>query len=322
MKALMYVEKEKLELQDVPKPEGECIVRVTGCCICGTDMKALMHGHPSFVPPSILGHEFCGVIDKAPACSGLVPGDPVVVAPYGECGVCESCAHGAEAFCTHKRKVSSGAFCEYVSVPADFIADGVIKLPAQDDAYTLVEPLSCVLLARERLRIREGSRVLIAGGGPMGTLFALTLLDEGIMTDVSEPNESRRKMLAELGVPVFAPEALDARNYDNIVVAVNIPSLVEQYVRAIRANGTVHVFAGLSKGTDLALDAAALHYRGVTVTGTSGFTLATFRAAFALIEKNPAHYRRLITLTTDLAGAAEAFRTLAAGEALKVLIRP
>ena len=192
MKALMYVGQQKLEQMDIPKPEGECIVRVTGCDICGTDMKALLHGHPNFVPPTILGHEFCGIVEKAPAGSGFAAGDPVVVAPYGECGQCEDCLRGAGELCTHKHRVSSGAFCEYVSVPEALLDGGMIKLPADDEAFTLVEPLACVLLGRSRLRIGEGSRVLIAGGGPMGTLFALTLLDEGVAVDVSEPNESRR----------------------------------------------------------------------------------------------------------------------------------
>ena len=77
----------------------------------------------------------------------------------------------------------------------------------------------------------------------------------------------------------------------------------------------------------------AIHYLGITdnglfdnfveaVTGTSGFSLPYFHRAFEIIAKNPAHYRRLITHRFDLAGAEEAFRILAAGEALKVLIRP
>ena len=66
MKALVYVGEKQLELQNIPEPEGEFLVRVLGCAICGTDLKTYLHGHPYFKPPTILGHEFYGVVDKAP----------------------------------------------------------------------------------------------------------------------------------------------------------------------------------------------------------------------------------------------------------------
>ena len=75
MKALVYVAEKQLEVRDVPEPEGEFLVRVLGCAICGTDLKTLLHGHPYFKPPTILGHEFYGVVDKAPAGCGYAPGD-------------------------------------------------------------------------------------------------------------------------------------------------------------------------------------------------------------------------------------------------------
>ena len=56
MKALMYVGTKQMEVQEIPKPEGDFLVRVLGCTICGTDLKTFLHGHPFFKPPTILGH--------------------------------------------------------------------------------------------------------------------------------------------------------------------------------------------------------------------------------------------------------------------------
>ena len=86
MRALMYVDEKKMELQELPMPEGEVILRVLGCTVCGTDLKTFLHGHPYFKPPTILGHEFYGRVEKAPADSSFAPGDYVVAAPYGACG--------------------------------------------------------------------------------------------------------------------------------------------------------------------------------------------------------------------------------------------
>ena len=56
MKALMYTAIGKMEMQEVKKPEEGTIIQVKGCGICGTDLKTFLHGHPYFIPPTILGH--------------------------------------------------------------------------------------------------------------------------------------------------------------------------------------------------------------------------------------------------------------------------
>ena len=322
MKALIYQGERKLAVQSIPAPQGAFIVRVSGCDICGTDLKTYLHGHPNFTPPCILGHEFVGTVERTPAGTGFAPGDPVVVAPYGECGECDLCLRGAGELCRYKYHVSSGAFCELVEVPLEFVEKGVIKLDAPDDAFTLVEPLSCVLTAMDKMRITKASNVLIAGGGPMGMLFALMVSSQGVRVTISEPNETRRAQVNALGVTAILPENVVASEYDNIVVAVNLPRLVEEYVKSVGDNGTVHVFAGMPGGTTFTLDAHAIHYRGVTVTGSSGFNLPAFHRAYELIKADPAHFRKLITHRFPLEQATEAFETLAEGKAFKVLIQP
>ena len=66
MKALFYMGEKQLELKDAPAPTGEFVLRVTGCTLCGTDLKTWLKGHPMFTPPCILGHEFIGVVERAP----------------------------------------------------------------------------------------------------------------------------------------------------------------------------------------------------------------------------------------------------------------
>lgn len=322
MRALLYLGERNLEVREIPEPEGAFLVRILACDICGTDLKTWLHGHPNFRPPCILGHEFIGLVERAPEGSGFRPGDAVVVAPYGECGACEICRKGAGELCREKRHVSSGALCELVEVPSDLVRDAVIRLDSPDDAYTLVEPLACVLTAMDKLCITPQSRVLIAGGGPMGVLFALTLASQNVDVAVSEPADARREQVSAFGIRTLKPEDVNAGEYDNIVVAVNLPALVEEYVKGIGDNGTVHVFAGLPAHTALSLDAYAIHYRGVTVTGSSGFKLPAFHRAHEIIKADPAHFRRLITHRFDLSQASRAFETLAEGLAFKVLIRP
>ena len=322
MKALLYLGEKRLSVTDVPDPSGAFLVRVHGCTICGTDLKTYLHGHPKFVPPCILGHEFIGTVERAPEACGFVVGDPVVVAPYGECGTCELCMRGAGELCRNMHRISTGAFCELVEVPEDFIRSGVIKLDELNDAYTLVEPLACVLTAMNKIRFSDRSRVLIAGGGPMGTLFALMLKAKGMDVAVSEPDALRRERLRAFGVVAEEPGAIDASKFDVIIVAVNLPALAEQYVSTIADGGTVHVFAGMQKDVRLAVDAYSVHYRGVTLTGSSGFNLPMFRAAYDIIRGDKQRFLQLITHVFELNDAVEALETQSSGKAFKVLIRP
>ena len=63
-----------------------------------------------------------------------------------------------------------GAFAEYVRIQSDFAYD--IPDSVSDEAAALIEPLSVGLWACERARIRPGSRVPIAGAGPIGIIAA------------------------------------------------------------------------------------------------------------------------------------------------------
>lgn len=320
MKALVYTGEQQLQMQELSTPEGEFLVKVEGCAICGTDLKTYLHGHPYFQPPTILGHEFYGVVAKAPADSKYKVGDAVVVAPYGECGECSLCKKGAGELCKNKRYVETGSFCEYIAVPLNFVEDGVLPLATPDDAFALVEPLSCVLCGLEKMP--KVSNALIIGGGPMGTLFALTLMDRGIPVTVVEPNPHRRDCLAKWDIPVFDVGSVSYKDFDAIVVAVNKPALVEEAVLGISDCGTVLMFAGMPSGTTVQIDNKAIHYRSVTLTGCSGFALSHFREAYNIIRHNPNHYRRLITHRFPLEEGTKAFATLKEGNAFKVLLKP
>lgn len=323
MKALVYTGTEQMEYQDYPDPQGEFLVKVLGCAVCGTDLKTYLHGHPYFVPPTILGHEFYGQVAKAPAESGYVPGDYVVVAPYGECGVCETCRKGIPALCQNKSYTDPGAFSEMVSVPLDFVERGVIRLDGPDAVYALTEPLSCVLTGINQLEIRQEDRVLIIGGGPMGTLAAMTLDDRGVKVVVGELNPLRRAKLAEWGIESHTlEECYQEKPYDKIIVAVNIKKLVEEAVTKVADGGKVHVFAGLPSGTVLELPARDLHYRYVQVMGSSGFSIPAFHEAFERIRKNPERFRNLITHRFPLKDGQAAMQYLKKGEAFKILLEP
>lgn len=319
----MYTGIGQLEMQEVENPKDAYLVRVLGCGICGTDLKTFAVGHHFFKPPTILGHEFIGELVQVPNGSTFVVGENVVIAPYFECGSCTNCKTELPQMCTQKHYVSSGAFCEYVAVPADYQI-GMMRLPQGVDkqVFTLVEPLACVLNGIEHLNIKPWSRALVVGGGPMGILFALYFQDLGTHVTVVEPNPFRRQTIQNWGIDCVDPKESDYSKYDQIIICINQAPLVAHAVHQVANGGTVLIFSGLKKEETFEADAYAIHYREVSVTGCSGFALSHFQNAFAMIKAKPEHYAKLITHRLPLSQGLEAFNLLKAGMAFKIVLEP
>ncbi len=333
MKALVYTGIGQLEMQEVAQPEGDFLIKVAACGVCGTDLKTYLKGHHFFKPPTILGHEFYGHVAKVPKDSRYHVGDAVVVAPYYECGECSHCARDLGQLCPSKKYVPSGSFCEYISLPKGYEEKGVFAIPtkasknnsenlADEIVFTLVEPLACVLNGNEHLSLRKQSRVLVVGSGPMGTLFALYYQQKGIPVAMVEPNSERREAVIRWGIEAYGPGEADISAFDNIVIAVNKAELVAEYITKAADGATVLVFGGLKKEESLIVDSYAVHYREVTVTGSFGYSLRQFKAAFSLICENPTHYQRLITHRFPLELGRNAFELLKLGKAFKVALIP
>ncbi len=87
---------EQLDLGD-PGPD-DILVRVVGCGLCHTDVKALSGGMG--VPkPAVLGHEGAGIVERVGArVANIKPGDHVVLT-YDSCGACQACTGGNPAYC-------------------------------------------------------------------------------------------------------------------------------------------------------------------------------------------------------------------------------
>ncbi len=334
MNSLIYKELGVVEEGQSPEPTMPIWVRVEATGICGTDLKAVFKGHRYFVPPTVLGHEFYGQIEKAPEGFKYPKGTWVVVAPYFECGKCPLCKAGKGDLCTSKKYVEAGSFAEYVGIPEGY-EEGIFELPKEEDSaqegpahdpanydvYALAEPFACVLNGVKRLETIKGySNVLVVGGGPMGALFALYYSQIGIDVSVVEPSEERAEKLRSFGIKTIKQEDVQKGEYDNIVLAVNIGGLVKQYLPLVRNGGTLLVFAGLPKGEVLDVDAGILHYGEVSLKGCSGFALEDFKMAFEMIKANPARYRCLITHKFGFKDGQKAFNLLKEGKAFKILL--
>lgn len=322
MKALMYTGIGKLEIQDVPMPADDFIVKVSGCGVCGTDLKTYIQGHHFFKPPTILGHEFYGSVYKAPEGCGFSTGDIVVAAPYCECGRCGICLRSSGQLCHDRAFIPSGAFSEYVGVPLDYINKGIFRIETDDDVFTLVEPLACVINGAEHLKITRYSKVLVVGSGPMGALFALLFKSRGIPVAVVEPVGKRRELICSWGIECYEPGQADIETFDNIIIAVNKAELVNEYAMKVADGGTILVFSGLPRDVVLGIDSYAVHYREVAVVGSFGYSIKHFAVSLEMIKSHPAEFSKVITHRFPLEQGKSGFELLKKAEPLKLVLKP
>lgn len=318
MKALYYLGPEKLEIKQTEKPVGEVVIEVIGTGICGTDLKTYLKGHPMFKPPTILGHECYGKIVELSDCPGeLKLGDTVAIAPYVECGECDVCKRGTPELCKNKSYVESGCFAEYVAMSKEHARKALFKV-TDDPVQSLAEPLACVYNGFEKL-IHKPKKLLIVGGGPMGTLFALLGLSQGCDTYVVEKSNWRLEYLRKMGITSGSepPQGV----FDGVILAVNIPELVKEYIPLAADGGKVLLFSGYPKDAVVELDPYAIHYREVGIVGSFGFALEHFKRAVRTLCEMPELFSKLITHTFELEKAPEAFELLRRGKAMKILLR-
>ncbi len=124
MKAAVYEGKETICIREVPDPvvkEGEVLLKIEACCVCGSDRRTFRHGHEKIPPPRILGHEFCGTVVESRAPEGLDVnvGDRVVMYIVMPCGTCRPCKEGMVNICLTRKTMAyhfDGAYAEYMTV--------------------------------------------------------------------------------------------------------------------------------------------------------------------------------------------------------------
>lgn len=177
MKACVLHAVGDLRVDEVPTPmprEGEVLLRVGACGVCGSDIpRVFSKGTYRF--PTIIGHEFSGSITAVGG--GVDPamvGRRAAVFPLIPCFRCAACEAGAYAQCEdydYLGSRSDGGFAEYVRVPVW----NLVLLPAEVslEAAAMVEPAAVAAHALRRGKLELGDQVLIFGAGPIGLLVAM-----------------------------------------------------------------------------------------------------------------------------------------------------
>jgi L-iditol 2-dehydrogenase len=322
-------------VQDYPEPSqtNGFLLRIRASGICGTDIKALSGTRPGMQPPMVLGHELAGEVLRSDLAD-YPAGERVSVAPYAGCGTCRFCLSGREDQCRDKTFLSGGAFAEQVAVPALLAIKTAWKVPAdvKFQEAALAEPLACVVFSLRTCRWEPGWNILVVGGGFMGLLHVLLASAWGASKVlVTEPNPNRRALAQQLGAVTHDPAAdgdlaqwaavqTGGLGPHVVITAVGVPEVVESVISVARPGGVVHLFGGLPKDRQLSVSSYDIHYRSISLVGTSGFRTEDYRLAADMIAHRKVDLTPLISTHLPLEQAEEGFRQAKTGQAVKVLL--
>ncbi len=338
MRAVVFERPGEVVEREVPTPEarpGEVVVRVAACGVCGTDAH-IFRGEYMSEYPIVGGHELGGTIAAlGPGVTEWREGDRVAVDPNIFCGDCYFCKSNRANHCLNFSGVGvtrDGGFAEYVSAPARNLYRVPDELSLEDAA--LIEPVSCVVYALQRVGVLAGSSALVFGAGPMGQLLLQGLRRSGAasvtMVDrIASRLELARQIGAERVVLATGGEpprdqlrAIQPLGFDVVVDATGLPRVVEGLFEFARPNAKILFFGVCPKGETVAISPYDVFQNDWEIYGSFALRY-TFYPAIDLISSGAVQVRPIVSHTLPLGELPAYMRgDLRLERAGKILVKP
>jgi len=320
---------QSLEVREIDDPapgDGQVLVDVAACGICGTDLHMLRSG---ILPEgAILGHELAGtVVTVGPGVEGWSDGDRVCVYPFtpvdrADVALAMSSGLGLGT--------NDGGYAERIVCDVEMLW----RLPDDVDLEhgALVEPLAVGLHGIDISGARPEQPVCVLGCGPIGAMTLTGLLARGFADIVVvEANERRRGLAERLGAPhVTGPDgvheavlgALGGRAPEAVIECVGHVDAPGLAVELVAAEGTVALVGMLEEPVPVSQLNVML--KEAVLRGSFAYRPKDFDEAVALLAAGKVPVGELISSRRPLEDAADCFvelRRPGTGE-LKVLLVP
>lgn len=335
------------DLAEPVPAEGQVLVAVTACGICGSDLHFARHGatmselssrmeglrdpdgpdepwHRTDVGRDVfMGHEFAAEVleggpgTDAPAAGTLVTSLPALL--VGD--QVRSLAYSNDLPCGYSERMVLSA---PLALP---VPNG---LDARHAAMT--EPMAVGLHAVNRAELTPGEGAVVLGCGPVGLAVIVALRRRGVEVVVaSDPSPARRALATTMGAttvvdPAVADpwEAWRAEAGARPVVAfeaVGVPGILDEVLRVIPTQSRV-VVVGVCMQPDLVTPFYGIA-KELRLQFVLGYTPEEFGATLRSLAEGEIDVTPLVTGEVDLDGVAGAFADLADPEQhCKIVVVP
>jgi len=320
--------------KEIPQPkEGEALLRVLYCGICGADVASYTGNQPFTTYPRIPGHEFSAqIVEIGENDKGFQAGDIITCNPYFNCGECYAYRRGIVNACHDNQTMGvqrDGSFQEYITMPIDRLIDGK-GLSAKELA--LIEPFSISAHALSRAEIKPGDNLLIMGAGPIGLFALLKAKAMGAKVAIADLLESRLALAQKFGADLvinnktddFEEECAaftDGNGFDVCVEACGAPVTFLSCIEAA-AHGANIILIGNGKKETTFVHSILLK-KELNVFGSRNAFTKDFEELIDLVAAGNTDILSMISGVYEVDRAQEAFDSLAHndGSLAKLLIK-
>jgi len=337
-----------IEVEEMPTPEpadGEVLLKIEACALCGTDQRVLSGEKHVDVP--IVGHEITARVHRlGRGVRGVEEGDRIIVQTVIGCGHCPMCRIHRENLCENTFKAIgyqfNGGFAEYMIMPKPGVDQGCLipvpeDLPA--DVGTLIEPLSCCVNGMNYIPMEDMEHVVVFGGGIIGVLNSLVAKARGVpCVTIMDVSQERLDLHKKLGLPIdnlvnsstvdpveWVMDHTKGRGVNAVVVAASVKRIVPPGMKVLARGGHLSIFAGMPKSDPVeAIDLNLIHYNELNIHGATSSAYNEYITARDFLVSGRVGGSRLVTHHFALDDFNKAVKTQAdpSTGALKVVITP
>jgi len=350
----------EITLCDLPDPKigpKDVLLKIKACGICGSDVHLYEKDDEGYVLypglarfPTVLGHEFSGVIEEVgDEVKGFKIGDMVTAEEMNWCGECIACKNGYPNHCTNLEEIGitiNGGLAEYLAVKAKYCwkINNLMDIYGDEDkvyeAGALVEPTS---VAYNALFVRgegfkPGSYIVIYGAGPIGlAAIALAKSAGAAKVIVFETIKERRELAKKMGADyVFDPTDLEKKGStphqivlditggagaDFQVEAAGVPiKTIPEMEKSLAINGKIVQIGRAAERVPIYLE--ALQVRRGQIYGSQGHSgHSIFQNVIRLMSSGIIDMTKIITARYDLREAVDAIKRATTRRDGKIIVR-
>lgn len=350
-----YSQSKPLQLEELtllPPRAGELLVRIEAAGVCHSDLS-VVDGSRIRPLPMALGHEAAGIVEEiGPGVRDVKPGDRVVLAFVPSCGSCAECAAGRPSLCISgaaangqgnllhgppllrdasgaevKHHLGCSAFAKHAVVARESATVVPQDVPGEIAALFGCAALTGVGAVLETARVRPGQSVAIFGLGGVGLATVMgAVLARAQPIVAIDPVESKRKLALELGATsALSPEEAAGLSVDFAFEAAGAAPVLEAAFKALKRGGTAVAIGLPHPSKTITLPALAFAGEGKALIGSYMGSASPQRDVpryIALYKAGALPIHKLRTSELPLARINDAFELLAAGEAVRQVLRP
>jgi threonine dehydrogenase-like Zn-dependent dehydrogenase len=312
----------------------DAIVRLSGTCICGSDLWPY-RGLDEYEWPARMGHEYAGIVGEVGRdVRTLVPGQFVVGSFFASDNTCEICRAGYQASCVRRQPVGAeGAQAELLRVP---LADGTLvatpEVPPPDLIPSFLaasDVLGTGWFGAVAADVGPGKTAAVVGDGAVGLLAILAARRLGADRIIAmSRHEARQELARKFGATDIVEERGDdgvARIKDltnglgahSVIEAVGTHEAMMQSIRSTRPGGHVG-FVGVLH--DVVLPTDEFFYSHVHLHGGPAPVRRFLPELMELIWDRTIDPGQVFDLVLPLEKAAAGYDAMDQRSAIKVLL--